>query len=324
MTQIDSRIKLKRTLTTGNIPTVLTGSTDNRDGTWTALDIFPAELFVNQADKRLWIGMTDGAYEISLAPSGETATRPFYIPSGDTSTVLPTFGGHSNTDSFSSILGGSGNILTASGGYNSIGGGITNKIQGTSAKSFIGSGQYNYITGASVRSAILGGYNNEISGSSYSSIVDGQSNNTGGYDNVHIIGSNITATKANTTYVEELYVKTGGIMNDDNGTVLRKKVIDIGDWDMDATASVNVAHGLSATEWKTIRAICVIVRNDADNEYFQLDSPVLGTFGIQGGLGVINSTNIGLERLGTGQFDNTAFNSTSYNRGWITLEYTPD
>ena len=39
-----------------------------------------------------------------------------------------------------------------------------------------------------------------------------------------------------------------------SGVSYTAKTLDIGDWDMDTTVNVNVAHGLSATEWKTIRS----------------------------------------------------------------------
>jgi hypothetical protein len=49
----------------------------------------------------------------------------------------------------------------------------------------------------------LGGNNNTISGA-YSSISAGQCNNDGGYANVHILGSGITATQADTTYTQNI------------------------------------------------------------------------------------------------------------------------
>ena len=101
------------------------------------------------------------------------------------------------------------------------------------------------------------------------------------------------------------------------------KEINIGDWDMDATASVNVAHGLSATEWKTIRQVDIIIRNDADTGYYPLRKGYDGVTG-NGFVNVIGSTNITLNRVASGDFDNTNFDSTSYNRGWVTFWYKPD
>lgn len=108
------------------------------------------------------------------------------------------------------------------------------------------------------------------------------------------------------------------------------KTLNIGDWDMDATATVQVAHGLSATEWKTIKNIDAIIRNDADGIYY----PIVGG-GVQGWIvGVseptdcwiwnFEATDIYLARKTGGTFDSTNFNATSYNRGFIRFQYIPD
>lgn len=104
-----------------------------------------------------------------------------------------------------------------------------------------------------------------------------------------------------------------------------KKTINTGDWNMDTTTTVTVAHGLSATEWKTIRSISTIIRDDADTTYYDLamlQSITNGT--MAGGNSYHDATNIELARFTTGNFDATGFDSTAYNRGWITFEYTKD
>ncbi len=95
--------------------------------------------------------------------------------------------------------------------------------------------------------------------------------------------------------------------------------IDIGDWDMDADITVAVAHGLSATEWKTVRSLIAVVRNDADTLYF-----LLYTQAVAAGVAYIDVTNVNLFRDAGGEFDGTDFDATTYNRGWIFLTYTPD
>ena len=253
-----------------------------------------------------WSNIGAGFYNKILGVFADVST----IGGGDNNNITNSSeciigGGQSNNiegGDFNSILGGRSNEITSTGDYNSIGGGYTNTIDA-----------------AAIAGTIAGGWGNDV-GSSFSSIAGGQNNDTSTFANVHILGSSITATVANTTYVEALDVKTGGIMNDDNGTILRKKVIDIGDWDMDATTSLNVAHGLSATEWKTIRTITGIIRNDANTSYFPVTNAgddldvIIANF---------NSTNIAMSRKLTGTYDSTLFNATSYNRGWITIEYTP-
>ena len=93
----------------------------------------------------------------------------------------------------------------------------------------------------------------------------------------------------------------------------------IGDWDMDATASVSVTHSLSATEWKTVRDINITIRNDADTTYYTLDRADGATT-----ITNINSTDFNLARDTAGPFDTTDFDSTTYNRGFISFWYTSD
>ena len=101
--------------------------------------------------------------------------------------------------------------------------------------------------------------------------------------------------------------------------------INIGDWDMSALATITVAHGLSATEYKTIRLAEVIIRDDTDVYYNPITSfSSLGGTG-RGGIDFIDATNFDLRIVGGGTgYQNTSYDSTSYNRGWITFSYTPD
>jgi hypothetical protein len=112
----------------------------------------------------------------------------------------------------------------------------------------------------------------------------------------------------------------------DNGTpteyIIRK--INIGDWNMDATVSKTVAHGLTSTQWKTVSNLTAIIRNDTDTAYYPLSlSGINGTNPSDAGITFVDSTNINLTRFGGGGYDNTNFDSTSYNRGWITFMYIP-
>ena len=151
-------------------------------------------------------------------------------------------GGSSNIVSgvYSSILGGKSNCLT--GNYSSIVGGRNNNMYGV--ESFIGGGAGNLIYGANTsqssilggysnricaynqRSAIIGGYANKIMANAYNKynfigvggencICGGASRNTiiGGISNIiynlcdtHIVGSNITADRDCTTFVNNLSI----------------------------------------------------------------------------------------------------------------------
>jgi len=128
---------------------------------------------------------------------------------------------------------------------------------------------------------------------------------------------------ADTSVTGDLTMTTGKGIKFGNGVTRVFVEIEIGDWDMDTTASVNVSHVLSLTEWKTIRQIDVIIRNDGDTGYYPLRKGYDGVTG-NGFVNVIGSTNITLNRVTGGDFDNVNFDSTSYNRGWITFWYKPD
>lgn len=100
--------------------------------------------------------------------------------------------------------------------------------------------------------------------------------------------------------------------------VLATKVVQIGDWNMDSSVSVNVAHGIA--DYKKIRSIGSIIREDSDVGYYSLgyiNSAAADGFGVSN----ITTTNIQLARVDSGAFDNTNFDSTTFNRGWITITY---
>lgn len=105
----------------------------------------------------------------------------------------------------------------------------------------------------------------------------------------------------------------GGIRTAASGAYLKQKIVDIGDWNMDTTSPLAVAHGLTLSK---IRDVAVMIRNDADTTYYLLNDTTNG-----GSILSIDATNVNLERTAAGIFDNTSFDSTSYNRGWITITY---
>lgn len=106
------------------------------------------------------------------------------------------------------------------------------------------------------------------------------------------------------------------VLTDESGG-LKTKVIDIGDWDIDATGTRAVNHGLVLAN---IRAVDVTIRNDADNGYYGMSRE--GTAGTGISINAISSTQVSLIRNNGSFFDGTDFNATSYNRGWITITYT--
>ena len=100
-------------------------------------------------------------------------------------------------------------------------------------------------------------------------------------------------------------------------TIPRQKVIEIGNWDMDATEAVAVAHGVTGT----IVGCRAIIRNDGDTaRYVLTEISSAGAPSNQGGIASIGAS-VSLHRVGAGIFDDTAFDTAVYNRGWIIVDY---
>lgn len=96
--------------------------------------------------------------------------------------------------------------------------------------------------------------------------------------------------------------------------------IDIGNWNMLTTASVNVAHGLTDTDWEKIRCIHVVIRNDNDDERHDLVRLYTASAASAGGsTDGWGDTYIKLIRVTGGLFDDAAYNASPYNRGFITI-----
>ncbi|MCK5605893.1 hypothetical protein KAR91_28610 [Candidatus Pacearchaeota archaeon] len=135
-------------------------------------------------------------------------------------------------------------------------------------------------------------------------------------------GADIPTADSATTFSNKTFsdaiIADGGIQTDGSNT-LKTKIIDIGDWDMDATANVNIAHGLT---YANIRSVQTIVRDDADLIKSVLTSGLIDTAAeVQGYSDQITPTNVKLNRKTGGFYDNVSYDSTSYNRGWITITY---
>lgn len=112
----------------------------------------------------------------------------------------------------------------------------------------------------------------------------------------------------------------GGIRTQASGPYFKIENLLIGNWNMDTTASVTVAHGLS-TNYKKMRILGIIIRDDSDTGYYPLNY-ISGGGVVSGSWFTNNSTNIILQRSTVGQFDNPSFSVTGgYNRGWVTIMY---
>jgi len=102
-------------------------------------------------------------------------------------------------------------------------------------------------------------------------------------------------------------------------------VFEIGDWDIDFVqlGGISAATLSSAgVDPLKIRSVSAVIRNDADTvRYpFPVYNPSTDAFagyisGFNGTLGII------LTAINGGFLDSTDFDSTSYNRGWVTIQY---
>ena len=127
------------------------------------------------------------------------------------------------------------------------------------------------------------------------------SKNTGFNKNFGIFSN--TVSEGNHTHTQ-----VGGVI---------PKIIEIGDWNMSLAQAVAIIHGIT---FRKIRSIDVIIRNDDDDLYTPLFSVNVNE---ANGCSGINSTHITIQRENGGYYATADYNSTSYNRGWITIWYTP-
>jgi len=104
----------------------------------------------------------------------------------------------------------------------------------------------------------------------------------------------------------------------DGSQQLLTKVIEIGDWNMDSDSSMDVAHGLSLSK---IRSVHGVIRNDGDSLYTPIPYMDISLGGSDTDLTInsITASVITLLRKAGGVFDNTSYDQTGYNRGWLTI-----
>jgi hypothetical protein len=94
--------------------------------------------------------------------------------------------------------------------------------------------------------------------------------------------------------------------------------IEIGNWNMKfngggtGAQQISVAHTLSATDWKRVRNINVVIRNDTDSTYYDFSSN-------SDNYVAISASQFDLSQiLSSSVFDTVSFDTaTGFNRGWI-------
>ncbi|NDD53934.1 hypothetical protein EBZ39_08660 [bacterium] len=156
--------------------------------------------------------------------SGAGIVSGRYNTASGTYSFVAAGSGNNVAGTYSSIAGGVGNCINSGGGGNFIGGGCCNST--SFSCSVVVGGQCNCAGGVDV---VVGGFCNTASANysvvvggaknnalnNYSFIAGGQCNHTNGFANTFILGSSLSATKANYTYVNNLSVQ-GNIESNTN------------------------------------------------------------------------------------------------------------
>lgn len=114
-------------------------------------------------------------------------------------------------------------------------------------------------------------------------------------------------------------IKKVASVEEAGGAELKLKMVDIGDWNMDADATKSVAHGLTLAN---IRYVSGVVRRDDLDHIHDIPDFNVATGRIELYVVEIGATNVDLERNSASEYNSADYDSTSFNRGWISIWYT--
>jgi hypothetical protein len=140
----------------------------------------------------------------------------------------------------------------------------------------------------------------------------------GGY-----VRNNVAGTTFEVEFVTTLdqWIITGAGLTLITNTLQNRhsKTLEIGDWNMETTASKAVAHGLTAAKIIDVR---VTVRKDDDGDKYPLNYLTDGAGDKTAGTWESDANYVQLLRSTNGYFILSGdFSSTSYNRGWVIINY---
>lgn len=100
------------------------------------------------------------------------------------------------------------------------------------------------------------------------------------------------------------------------------KEVAIGFWDMDASISVNVPHGIANV--RKIKTVQAYIFNDAgSSQILNLYGEVTGSGSVGGNVYAFSALNVTLVRTTGGIFDDAAYNDGTINRGFMVIQYEP-
>jgi len=105
----------------------------------------------------------------------------------------------------------------------------------------------------------------------------------------------------------------------------KTKIIEIGAWDMDATTTLEVDHGISNVDGIIFIEAWILPDSTATHIAAPLGAYSTGIVGEVSGTCMLHSTTrstkVRLIRTTGGTFDGTGYNDTGVNRGFITIRY---
>jgi hypothetical protein len=117
----------------------------------------------------------------------------------------------------------------------------------------------------------------------------------------------VTAVSTNAANIATLTTNAGG---------LKRTVLNIGAWNMSASQTATVAHGLTLANIRNVEGVII---SDAGTTFYS--SGYIGAVGnVQWTTTTIDATNITLTRRPGGDFDNASF-SVAANRGYLIVDY---
>lgn len=96
------------------------------------------------------------------------------------------------------------------------------------------------------------------------------------------------------------------------------KVLPIGNWNMDSTVSVSVAHGITGA---IVFCQALIINDNATGSLNLETSASENTDYYPSGYYIVESSNISLYRATGRVFDSTDYDSSPFNRGYIIIAY---
>ncbi len=107
------------------------------------------------------------------------------------------------------------------------------------------------------------------------------------------------------------------LINATSSNAVECKILDIGSWNMDSTATKNVAHGLS--DITKVASVTVAIRNDDGDAVFPIDHSA--SFANVRGNVKLDATNVILQRNSSGSFNDPDYSDSGISRGKITIFY---